>query len=502
MAKRSHQPTFRSQPMADLARQLRYAPKARQVEQLHRAERLHDEIDPAINYPLEYIAYRITRIRPPTEETVLMVGEAVKPDLRLIIDALSFRHPPDQDETPTYTSEELARHLGVSTRTVARWRHRGLRWRWICVAGASKPRIGFTEQAVAAFAVHQPRRIEQASQFTHLSDAERDKLLRRARRIASVAETSPHQLARHLARRTGRGVETIRQLLQQHDHDHPDRRIFVNHTGPLTPKQQRIIVRAFSRGVPVGQIAQRFQRSRASIYRVINERRAFEAQRVELTYYHAPAFDRDDAEAVLLRRGVEDEARAAAKDPPQQMLAALPEALQPLYHRPVIADRWQHFLLLRYNFLKFKASQLRAGLDRHHPRARELDAFDQRVGELRSLRSLMIQTNLPTVLSLARRHLLDKPDPGQQRLLQLLALGHRVLGEAIETYDPSRSQEFAAYLSNRLMRRFANDPAVTDQAPSKAHRRLTGEQAVAWLYDDASQANVELPQIDTAGPTP
>jgi AraC-like DNA-binding protein len=494
MANKRRQPDFRTQALAELARQLHYAPKARRLEQLQRAERLHDEIDPQSNYPFDYIAYRITRIRQQSDETVLLVGEAIRPDLRLIIDALSWLHPPTVAEVPTYTTEGLAQALSVSTRTVHRWRDQGLRWRWVRVDGQRRPRIGFTEQALSAFRGFRPGRVEQASRFAHLSEAERQHLLRRARRLAAVTEATPHQVARHLAHRTGRGIETIRQLLEQHDREAPDQRIFMRHSSPLTPKQQRIIARAHRFGIPVGHLARRFQRSRGSIYRVINERRAGEAQRIALGHIDAPTFRRDDAAEVLLREGVIEEALATATAPPAGMFHELPESWRTIYDQPTLEDRWQRFLLLRYNYLKYEAQTLRSGFDRHHPRASALNAFDQRLAELRELRALLIRVNLSTVLSLARRHLLDKPDPGRKRLLHLLSLGHRVLDQAIETYDPTRSQGFAAYLSNRLMRRFANDPAVSDESPGKAHRRLSEAAALDWLKADAHAAGIPLPE--------
>jgi hypothetical protein len=495
MAKRPSAEQFRTQPLGDLAQQLRYAPRARRREQLERAERLHDEIDPAINYPFDYIAYRITRYRQPHQETVLLVGEAVLADLRAIIDLLSRLDPPAADELAVETPAALAARLEVSQRTLHRWREAGLRWRWVTLNDGGQPRIGFTHKAVEAFERRQGRRVQQASRFAHLTQAERAALVHRARRIASVTEASRHQVAAHLAKRTGRGSETIRQLLAQHDAAHPNDALFNHHTGPLTPKQQRIISRAYARGVPVGRLARRFRRHRATIYRTINEVRAAEARRQDLTFVSSPMFDRDDADAVLLRPGVEAEALARA-NPPAEAAADLPAALQSLYHQPRVRDEDQRSLLLRYNYLKYKAATVRDQLDRHQPRAGQLDELEAHLGEATQLRDLLVRINLPTVLSVARRHLVDKPDPGQRRLLHLLALGHRVLGETIEAYDPARSQPFGANLANRLMRRFANDPTITDQPPAKAHRRRSGDEALAFLIDEARQAGVNLPRVD------
>ena len=80
---------YRSAALRDLVQQLRFVPAARRAEQVRRAEQLHDEIDPQAVYPLDYLVYRITRYRHDHDEDVLLVGEAVTADLRLLIDELS-----------------------------------------------------------------------------------------------------------------------------------------------------------------------------------------------------------------------------------------------------------------------------------------------------------------------------------------------------------------------------------------------------------------------------
>jgi len=495
MAKRAA-PKFHTQPLAELAQQLPYAPRPRRREQLERAERLHDEIDPSVNYPFDYIAYRITHYRQPSNDTVLLVGEAVQPDLRLIIDRLSALDPPASDQTPIDWPAQLAERMQVTERTIHRWRKLGLRWRWVQPASGAKPRLAFTRHAVEAFLARHGQRVAKASRFAHLTDGERAAILRRARRLAAVTDASLHQVAAHLAKRVHRGSETIRQMLIEHDRAHPDAPLFADRTTPLSPKQQRIIRRAHRRGVPVGRLAQRFRRHRATIYRVINERRAAEARHVALPHVSSPTFERPDADEVLLRPGVEQEAMKRATPPADATLAALPAPLRTLYRQPHVADEPQRSLFRRYHYLKFKAARLRDTFDRHQPRATDLDQFDALVAQARHLRTLLVRVNLPTVLSVARRHLVDVPDPGRERLLHLLALGHRVLSEAIERYDPARSQGFSANLANRLMRRFANDAAITRHPPTRAHRRRSDDEALAWLLAEARDAGVPMPEVE------
>ena len=112
-----------------------------------------------------------------------------------------------------------------------------------------------------------------------------------------------NQVAAHLARRTGRALETLRLLLEKHDRAHPKEAIFIDRTGPLNRRQQRAIARAYRMGVAVSKIARHFKRTRQSIYRVIYVERAAELHRMRIECSVLPTFARSDAEAVFLAGG-------------------------------------------------------------------------------------------------------------------------------------------------------------------------------------------------------
>ena len=62
MSRRISQP-FRCRAIEQLARQLLFAPPDKRIEQVARAEKLHDQIEPGVAYPFEFISYRITGYR-------------------------------------------------------------------------------------------------------------------------------------------------------------------------------------------------------------------------------------------------------------------------------------------------------------------------------------------------------------------------------------------------------------------------------------------------------
>src|SRR5688572_23273557 len=56
---------FRVEALRQLTdQQVRFAPPARRLEQLSRAERLLAEVDPGKQYPYQFVCFRITEFRP------------------------------------------------------------------------------------------------------------------------------------------------------------------------------------------------------------------------------------------------------------------------------------------------------------------------------------------------------------------------------------------------------------------------------------------------------
>lgn len=481
---------FNCEPLEQLTRQLLFAPPEKRALQVQRAEKLHDELEPNQTYPLDFIIYRLTSYRRDVSDSTLLVGEAAQPDLRLMIDRLSrsIRLPKDDGE-PAETAAQLAARLNVSTQTITRWRQRGLRWRWVVAKngarGAAARQVVFPRSAVDRFVRQNGERVKRASQFTQIPATRRRDILHRARRIAEAREVTLNQVAQHLARRTGRALETLRLILEKHDRQHPKQAIFAGRTAPLSARQKRMIERAHRWGVSAEQMAERFKRSRATIYRVIRERRAAAARRVDVSFVPSPIFDREDADAVILRDEV------VVKDSGGRAATAvndLPEALQPLYRQPAVNDRRQRSMFVRYNYLKFKAARVRDALDPYEPRTSDLDTFDGLLAEARALRSQLARINLPVVLSVARRHVLGQREASAQALLGLLEQGHAVLFEVIESFNAARTPTFASYLTNKLLQRFA----AADTENHHARRRAGGDELLRRLVKQAYEKEIDL----------
>jgi transposase len=475
----------------ELARQLVRAPAERRAEQVRRAERLHDEIEPDASYPFDYLVYRITGFRAETDETVLLIGEAVAADLRLLIDTLSrsIRITPSPGESLD-TLDALARRLGVSTKTIERWRKDGLRWRWTFDPQRGKSVITISLAALAAFRERSPHRIEQARGFTRMSASQRAELIAAARQMAANHPAwSLNRIARRLAQRFGRAHETIRQTLQQHDARHPDQPIFQNAGGPLTERDARVIARARRRGIAVNTLAEHFGKSPSTVRAAHARYRLAQLRKLDLRGLETPLFERPDAEQVYrhsARAHAADRDRGAVSSVP---VTDLPGGLRPLYRQTTLDAATQRHLFRRMHYLRFKARCAIAAMSPSQPRVAELEQARALIDAAAATRDRLIRANLPVVLSVAQRHRLSAEAPGEH-LIDLLEVGNDELIEAVEAFDPftGQSRAFDAYLTNRLLRRFTR--ATT--ARPRARRREEASEVRDRLLRAAAQRGVHL----------
>ncbi len=462
------------------------------MEQVRRTEKLHDQIDPTQNYPFDFLSYRITGYRSEAVPPTVLTGQAILPDLRLMIDRLSHSVPiPVTEDDPVETPAQLAARLNVSIKTISRWRTMGLRWRWVVQPGQKHKTIAIPAAAAQRFLNQHRDRVQQAAQRQRITQPTQQAILCRARRLAQATGASLNRVAAHLAKRLHRAHPTIRQLLQRHDQQHPQDKIFAHDTKPLSNQQKRTIARAYRSGVPISQIARRFKRTRATVYRAVRHRRAAALRRLRISYVHSPLFDRDNADTMIL-------APSMAPDPIQPALGSttpvsdLPQPLHPLYDHPAPNPVQQRHHLTRFNYLKFKAATIRDQLNRYDPRAADLDQIERLIKQAAATRDTIAQQSLPLVLSVARRHLIDQPDRSTAHLVLLLEIATPVLIDAINQYDITRPQTFSAYLTWRLMQRFAGHLAAVATGPTRAHRKLEGPTALARIRNAAAARGVRI----------
>jgi RNA polymerase primary sigma factor len=102
------------------------------------------------------------------------------------------------------------------------------------------------------------------------------------------------------------------------------------------------------------------------------------------------------------------------------------------------------------NYLKYKASALRAELDTNKPKSRLLGQIEKLYDESVSIKNQIIQANLRLVVSIAKRYVGPTGD-----FFELTSDGNISLIRAVEKFDFSRGNKFSTYASWAIMKNFA-----------------------------------------------
>jgi len=415
------------------------------------AEQLLRLIEPDREYPYEFVLFRLTGFRSPSSEEVMISGKALAHDLRqLMLDVCdSFELSAALYDEPVLDTAQLARRMHVSSKTIQRWRRRGLPTRRLVFADG-KRRLGFPESTVRWFVQNRRRQVLRSMRFRQMTDEEREEIIRKARRMASMTKCCLSDVARHLSKHTGRAVETIRYTIRKHDADNPGQAVFPYLSAPIADKDKLLIYRSFLRGTPVPELARRHDRTRGSIYRIVNEMRARHLLERPIACMYNPQFDLPNADELILgaSRSRESHDQAAAKlskAPP-----GLPAYLQSLYRVPLFTPEQERDLFRLYNYLKYKADRIRRGIDLNRVRTSKLKEVEQLLVQATAVKNRIIRANLRLVVSIAKKHL-----GGSQTLFELISDGNVSLMRAVEKFDYSRGNRFSTYASWAIMRNFA-----------------------------------------------
>jgi RNA polymerase primary sigma factor/RNA polymerase sigma factor len=465
--------------------QVRYAPREKKIDQANRAERLIGELDPRRTYTYEFVCYRVTDYRPESFASVKLTGEEAAHDLRLFVEDVSDAAdlPAEAAGERVLTVEDLSKLYKVSTKTVSRWRQQGLVSRRFNFDG--RKRVGFLQSSVDRFVTDNEQRVVRGTKFSQLSDEERGDIIEGARRMAR-AGGCPAEITRRLAQRMGRSVETIRYTIKGFDSEHPDLAIFPESTGPLSPAARKKIYQMYRRGVSVEALAKRYCRTKTSIYRIVNEMRAERIMELPLEFMMNDSFKRADADSVILAKYE----LPAASTKKARAPTGLPPYLASLYEVPLLSREDEAYLFRKFNYLKYKASTLRAKLDPARARASEMDTIERLYEEAVAVKNQIIRSNLRLVVSIAKRHV-----GPVDNFFELVSDGNMSLIRAVEKFDYSRGNKFSTYASWAIMKNFAR--TIPDELRRRDRFRTSTDEMFAATQDERSdQYEQEVAQLN------
>lgn len=425
--------------------QVRYAPRDARLEQIEKAEGLLEQLDLGKEYKYQDLCYRITSYRPEMYPDLVVSGEDAAHDLRLFIEDVSdsINIKAEASSEQVLTVEDVSKQFKVSTKTVDRWRNRGLVSRRFMFG--NRKRIGFLKSSVERFVARHAGDVQRGGQFSQMGDDERNDIVVRARRLAR-AGGCPAEISRRIARKTGRAVETIRYTLKNYDRQHPESAIFPNAPQPLTEDVKKEILRGFNRGISVDRLSRRYCRTKASVYRIIGEMRAKRLVDQPIEFIYNPSFEDENADAVILGSAPPTPDKQPTFRPPP----GLPPYLAQLYSIPLLTKEQEAYHFRKMNYLKFKAARLRDQLDVSRAKSRVMDQIERCLNEAVEVKNLLIRSNLRLVVSIAKKHV--KPNGS---FFEMVSDGNISLIRAIEKFDYSRGFKFSTYATWAIMKNYA-----------------------------------------------
>jgi RNA polymerase primary sigma factor/RNA polymerase sigma factor len=358
-----------------------------------------------------------------------------------ITDSMNLRL--DEACEPVHTVEDLSKMFNVSTKTISRWRDQGLVSRRFLTEG--RKRVGFLHSSVERFVSQNKSRVKRGERFTQLTDDERDDIIDRARRIASIG-ANLSEVARTVAREVGRSTETIRYTIKKFDQQYPTMAVFPEQRDVLSEEDKRAIYQQHHRGVSTVILAKRYRRTRGSIIRILNEQRAAKIMELPLDYIPNEIFDNEKMiDEIMAPMPAATEAVRKMKPP-----SGLPAYLAALYENQLLTREQEYHLFRKMNYLKYKASRLRDSLNPKSPIIAVMEQIENLYEQSVETKNQIVQANLRLVVSIAKRHMAPNDD-----FFGLISDGNMSLIRAVEKFDYSRGNKFSTYASWAIMKNFA-----------------------------------------------
>ena len=485
--------SIQNQNLDQLLAQLRFASEKQQRKQLDAAEKLLMLIDKDREYPFDFVCFRITGFQPKgLPEQPPIQGEQLADDLHIFTSRLSNRlaRPVAEQNEKVYTIEELAAAFGVSTKTIHRWRRRGLIARKFIFDGGKKC-LGFMQSALDGFIEANPELIGKAKGFARLTKSQNQQIIKQATALAADTTLSRHQVINRIAAKIGKAHETIRNTILNYENAHPDKPVFKKPSGVVDSAQAGELYRLFKQGTSIRELMRRFYRSRSSIYRIINKRRAKALLVKKIEFIPSDEFLEKKAREKILARPVDVAKPASAGTfEPFELLGEhlLPEYLQTLKDTPILNREQEHQLFRRYNYLKHLACVARNDLKTNRVSSKRLKEIEDYLAEAEIIRKTIVEANLRLVVSIAGRHVKSGAS-----FLELVSRGNFALIKAVEEFDYTTGLRFSKRASLNIAKEYAKVSGKSTQLSRKRAASLADIQR-----DMRETATADLAAIERA----
>lgn len=477
--------TFRTSEMKQLAHELMMSPVRHRLRQRDGILRAIELLDPEKEYPYSFVCFHVTGYRPRKDSEFLLSGDALAADLVELLDVLTAAHPlaPDAAEGKLADAAELARKFNVSTKTISRWRPRGLAGAWYH-ANEDKPSLLFSERAVNIFVTAHLDLVRRGAAFKIMTGDEKADIVARARVIVAARNCSLHAATLEIARQTGRAVETIRYTLRRFDRDHPEEALFDRADEARPIDRASVLLEACEAGATEAELSERFNADRAEVRRLLLQAKVRRLADAPIDFIANPEFKQRDARERPAGRASASANNGRSEGPADVILSRtpsdLPAYLQALYRTPLLTADEERRLFAQMNFRLFQAESLRRRLVKSPDDVAERDLAELQslLDDARDIKNRIIQANLRLVVSIAKRHAFGRPT---LNLFELISDGNISLMRAVEKFDVARGFRFSTYATWAVTRGFAR--SVPDEIAHADRFRTGCDESLAQARD-------------------
>ena len=482
---------IKNKNLAQLLMQLRFTPEKQRRKQLDSAEKLLAIIDRDKAYPFEFVCFRITGFRPKGAAGQQSIkGDELFDDLQVFVSKLSgqlARSVTEQNEK-VYDIDELAAALGVSTKTIHRWRKRGLITRKY-IFGDGIKRFGFLRSAVDKFIKANPELAAKAKTFARLTGKQKQQIIKQAAKLAANTNLSRYQIVNQIAAKTGKAHETIRYTLLNYEKAHPEKAAFKKPSGVVDPAHAAEIYKLYKQGADIKELMKRYNRSKSSIYRIINQRRAKALLARKIEFVTSDEFLQKNAGDKIFAKPVKIEKPPSGKSfEPFELVGEhlLPEYLQKLKETPVLNREREIELFRRYNYLKYLACIKRAGMKPTHVSGARLKQIEDYLAEAEVIKKTIIEANLRLVVSIASKHITTGAN-----FPELVSKGNFALINAVEEFDYTGGTRFGRLASLNIAKEYAKVSGKSTEPSRQRAASLANIQRSLRAIDAADFAAIE-----------
>ena len=435
---------FKDKQIEQLFADERFSPLRQKLKMLETAEELFELLTEQREYPFEFICYKITGYRPKSlSNPELIDSNTLKEDLLTFILLLSktLSQPVQMLQEPVLTVEQAAKQLKVSTKTINRYRTNALVSRSF-IFEDGKRRIGILKSSLGNFVSRNKTDLAKSRKFSRLNGDEKDKIINLALKLASQNPRASRQtIIKEVASQTKRATETIRYTLINNFKSFRSK-LDIN-PAVITPKQAAIIYNSYEEGEKVAKLAEKYSRSKSSIYRIINQQKQRHIMPAEIKYIGSEEFNSPKKVSDILKSTPEKQLNIPIAD-----IEHIETDIGKISSIPLLNRDKELELFRLYNCIKFEAARLKE--DGNSAGTKNIGKIESLLKRAEKIKNMLVCVNLRLVLSIARNHI----NRGAG-FADLVSEGSVALMRAVEGYNYTKGFRFATYAGWAITRSFA-----------------------------------------------